>query len=248
MRTGSIIGAVLLALTACGSALPEAAARARYAAVPFVRPAPVADADFIAFRQTLAAAAARKDFAAVGGLTATHGFFWEREVGTLPPAADTPGASLLQEALALNGPANQGSDHGWTALARFAADPAPAPAPGRTGVICTPAYPVFNEPALRTAMTATGSAFYDWAYPAMDHVPVLARPHTGAKPVATPGAMLLHVLAWDRHGYAEVALPDGHTGYVATARLTALASDQLCYVKTDAGWRIVGYIGSGEPP
>ncbi|MGD9767728.1 MAG: hypothetical protein AB7U62_08790 [Pseudolabrys sp.] len=243
MRIRLIIGAVLLALTGL---IPQAdaAARARYATIPIVRPVQPADADFATFRQTLAEAAARKDAAAVNALVTAQGFFWEREVGTLPPAADTPGASLLQEALALNDQAS----HGWAALARFAADPAPATAPGRAGVVCTPAYPVFNEPALRAAMIATGSDVYDWAYPATDTVPVLSRPHADAKPVATPGAALVHVLAWDRHGFAEVALPDGRPGYVATAQVTALISDQLCYIKTDAGWRIGGYIGGGETP
>jgi len=241
----SIIGVLLLALT--GFAPPaEAAARLRYATISIVRTAPVSDADFIAFRQRLAEAATRKDLAAVGDLTATQSFFWEREVGTLPPAAETPGAALLQEALALNDPAS----HGWAALARFAADPAPAPAPGRAGVVCTPAYPVFNEPALRAAMTATGSDFYDWAYPAADTVPVLSRPLAGAKSIATPGAALLHVLVWPDGdaGYAKVALPNGKTGYVAAAQLRPLATDQLCFIKTDAGWRIGGYIGGGEMP
>jgi len=243
MRIRSIIGAVLLALPGL---IPQAdaAARARYTAVPIIRPAPAADADFVAFRQKLVEASAHKDVAAVSALVAAQGFFWEREVGTLPPAVETPGASLLGEALALSDPAG----HGWVALARFAADHAPAPAPGRAGVVCTPAYPVFNEPALRAAMTATGSDVYDWAYPAADAVPVLSRPHADARPVATLGATLVHVLAWDRYGFAEIALPDGRTGYVATAQVTALIGDQLCYVKTDAGWRIGGYIGGGEIP
>lgn len=243
-----IIGIALLAVLELTAA--NAVARPRYATIPIVRPVPLADTDFATFRQTLTEAAARKDLAAVGSLVAAQGFFWDREVGALPPAADTPGASLLQEALGLNDPASQGSNHGWTALARFAADPAPAPAPGRAGTVCTPAYPVFNEPALQSAMTATDSEFYDWAYPAADDVPALSRPHSGAKPVATPGATLLHVLVWPKSdtGYAEVALPDGKTGYVAAGQLTALATDQLCYVKTDAGWRIGGYIGGGEIP
>jgi hypothetical protein len=109
---------------------------------------------------------------------------------------------------------------------------------------------VFNEPALRAAMTATGSDFYDWAYPAADTVPVLSRPLAGAKSIATPGAALLHVLVWPDGdaGYAKVALPNGKTGYVAAAQLLPLATDQLCFIKTDAGWRIGGYIGGGEMP
>lgn len=246
MRIHAIIGMALLALATSGLALPDAAARPRYAPIPIVRPAPLTDAGFAAFRQTLTDAVARQDLAAVGGLVATQGFFWEREVGSLPPAADTPGASLLQEALGLSDPAS----HGWTVLARFAADPAPAPAPGRAGVVCTPATPAFNEPALRAAMTATDSEFFDWAYPAADDVPALSRPHADAKAVATPGAALLQVRLWPGNdtGYAEVVLPDGRTGYVAAAQLRPLATDQLCYIKTDAGWRIGGYIGGGEMP
>lgn len=246
MRTRSIIGMALLALAVLTPPADALARAARYAPIPIARPAPLTDADFATFRQTLAEAAARKDMTAIGGLVVAQGFFWEREVGSLPPAADTPGASLLQEALGLNDQAS----HGWSALARFAADPAPGPAPGRAGVVCTPAYPVFNEPALRAAMTATDSEFFDWAYPATDDVPALSRPHSDAKSVATLGAALLHVLVWPGNdtGYAEVALPDGKTGYVAAAQLRPLATDQLCYIKTDAGWRIGGYIGGGEMP
>jgi len=244
MRTRSIIGAALLALAVLAPPAGAHARAARYTPIPIVRPAPLADADFTAFRQALATAAARKDRAAAGDLIAAQGFFWEREVGSPPPSGDTPGASLLREALGLNDPAS----HGWAALARFAADPAPAPAPGRAGILCAPATPVFNEPALRAAMAATASEFHDWAYPAADDVPILSRPRHGAKAVATPGATLLHVLVWETHGHAEVALPDGRTGYVAAARLRPLATDQLCYIKTDAGWRIGGYIGGGEAP
>jgi hypothetical protein len=41
----------------------------------------------------------------------------------------------------------------------------------------------------------------------------------------------------------RVVTPSGKVGYVIEEELSALDSDQICYVKDQTGWKIAGYAG-----
>jgi hypothetical protein len=53
---------------------------------------------------------------------------------------------------------------------------------------------------------------------------------------SAPGADALRVVA-----------PSGKLGYVPIDAIAAFGNDQMCYVKDAGGWKIIGYIGTGNP-
>jgi hypothetical protein len=47
--------------------------------------------------------------------------------------------------------------------------------------------------------------------------------------------------------FLRIVTPSGKLGFILVETLAALASDQLCYVKDGAGWKIAGVIGGAGP-
>ena len=46
--------------------------------------------------------------------------------------------------------------------------------------------------------------------------------------------------------FAKVKLPTGKPGYVAASAIHGFLDEQLCVLKIDGTWLIVGYIGGGD--
>ena len=137
---------------------------------PSRRPPPLADAGFEELRKQIAAAAQKKDRAALARLVVSKGFFWERETGE---GADKKKSGVDNLATAL-GLANKDAV-GWDMLAGYSEDPTASPAPGRANALCAPADPAFDGKAFEALLKATQTDFGEWGYPASPSTDVHAQ-------------------------------------------------------------------------
>jgi hypothetical protein len=209
-------------------------------------PAPLSDASFEAFRKQLDEIAKRKDRAGLGRLVVAQGFFWEGEKGNKADKRKS-GADNLAVALQLS--AKDGS--GWEALAGYASDPTASPLPGKTGVVCGPAEPVFNAKELQEVAKATGTDEGEWGYPMQPGLEVRAAAQPNAPVVEKLGMHFIRVMPEDGPGNEQnpmlrVVTPTGKVGFVPVDALSPLGSEQLCYVKDASGWKIAGFIGGDQ--
>jgi len=224
---------------------PAAAPVKPYKAVAISAPAAVTDPSFEAFRKQLGAVAEKKDRKALAGLVVPN-FFWMGEKGDKADKKK-PGIENLAKAIQLDGK----EAPGWELLGAAAADPTGTPFPDRKDTICSPADPTFNAQELEALAKATGTEEGDWAYPTQTGLEVHSGPQPNspvveklglhfvrvmvdAAPSANAGEPMLHVVA-----------PSGKVGYVPAETLLPIGIDQLCYVKQDNAWKIIGYIGEG---
>lgn len=220
-----------------------------YKAIAVTIPVASNDPAFAAFRRQLGDIAERKDKAALGALIVSQGYFWDREPGT-PDEPDRPALDKLAAALGLDGNDAKNAS-GWATLRGYAQDPVATPAPGRKDAICAPANPLFNEPDLHEAVKATETDPPDWGYLLVPEVILRARPQADAPALETLPQVFVRMLP---NGDAEspkmlrIAAPSGKIGYVPSDAVALLGTDQICYVKAADGWKIGGYIGSGEAP
>ncbi len=247
LRTALPTMAALIAATLTVAAQP---APKSYAPVAIEHRAALDDANFVAFRTALAAAAKSRIYAALTPLVLTHGFFWGRDFGNRfdprRPAVDNLAAAVALE---------EGNGAGWEALAAFAAEPAAEPLDSRPGVICAPARPQYDGVVYAKLLDVTYTSGIDWAYPRADETPVRATPQPGAAIVGALGLHFVRLLGFEgpdgeaspgRAQWARVAMPDGKTGFVAPGTLSSLTAERLCYSKDMVGgWHIAGYIGGG---
>ena len=221
-----------------------------YEPVAITRPAPSDDAEFIAFRGALAAAAKSRLYTELSPLLLTQGFFWDRDFGRRfdrrKPAVDN-----LALAIALE----QGNGVGWDTLATFAAEPTVEPLESRPGVVCAPARPGYDGVAFTKMLDVTYTTGMDWAYPRADETPVRAAPQPSATLVGKLGPHFVRLLGFEgpdsdpaagRNLWARIAMPDSQPGFVAPGSLMSLTSERLCYIKDVVGWRIAGYIAGGN--
>jgi hypothetical protein len=257
-RSGSDFRAAAAAciLLLIGGTLPAAANAAKstpprpFKAVTVTIPPAIDDPAFVAFRQRLGDVAERKDKAALSALIVPQGYFWVREPGT-PDEPDRPALDRLVAALGLDG-ADTTSAGGWATLHGYAQDPVAAPAPGRKDTVCAPAEPLFNEPDLQNAIKATGTDAPDWAYLLVPNVPLRERPQADAPARERLPQVFVRMLpngaADDTSKMLRIVAPSGKTGYVSSDAVAPLGTDQICYMRTADGWKIGGYIGSGEAP
>jgi hypothetical protein len=111
-----------------------------YRQVTVALPKAYGDPSLDTLRHEIGEIAKRKDRAALTGKVVTKGFFWQREDSD---GADPkkPGIDNLAEAIGLD--STDGS--GWLALAAYAVDPSAAALPEMKNVVCSPAFPSFNE-------------------------------------------------------------------------------------------------------
>lgn len=226
----------------------QAAPVAPYKPVMLSMPEAFKDPAFESFRSKLAAAARKRDRAAMAKLTVAKGFFWERENGD---GADKKksGIDNLYTALAL---ANKEAA-GWDMIATFADDATVSPAPNRKDAVCAPGDPTFDHKAFGEMLDATKTDIFEWGYPVDPGVEVRAAAATASPPVEKLGMHFVRVLADDSPAAAvaaavKVATPSGKTGYVQADTLAPLGNDQICYIKDGNDWKIVGYIGAGDSP
>jgi len=227
---------------------PPIAPAKPYKPVAVTPPTPFADAAFVAMRKQLAAAAQKKDRAALAKLVAAQGFFWEKESGD---AADKKKSGIDNLSAALGLAAKDGG--GWDMLAGLADEPtaSPSPAPERKGVVCAPADPVFDGAAFDALIQDTQTDPSEWGVPVSANIEVHSGPQANAPVTGKLGAAFVRVLpeaAGQASSYMRVVTPDGKTGFVSLDSIAPLGSDQLCYVKDGGAWKITGYIGPGNGP
>jgi hypothetical protein len=205
---------------------------------------PLEDADLAAMRKQLAAAAQKKDRAALAKLVVAQGFFWERETGD---AADKKKSGIDNLANAL-GLGNKDAA-GWDILASYAEEPTASPSADHKGAICAPADPGFDGPAFEALLKATQTDAGEWGYPLSADVAVHAAPQASAPVTGKLGLALVRVMpeaTAEAPSYLRVVTPDGKTGFVSVDSVAPIGNDQICYVKDGGAWKIGGYIGGGE--
>ena len=216
-----------------------------YQPVAIKPPAPMNDAGFDAFRNQIIEIAKRKDRAALTKMIAKD-FFWLGEQGDRADKT-RPGIDNLTRALGLS--AQDGS--GWEVLGGYAADPTAMPLPEKRDTVCAPADPVFEIKDLENLARTTSTDEAEWGYPMQPGVEVRSAAQPNAPVIEKLGLHFVRVLEDDSAMSSQtpmirVVTPSGKVGYVAIESLSPLGSDQLCYVKDGAGWRIAGFIGGEQ--
>jgi len=224
---------------------PAAAAVKPYKAVAVTAPAAVADPSFEAFRKQLGAVAEKKDRKALAGLVAPN-FFWMGEKGDKADKKK-PGIENLAKAIQLDGK----EASGWEILGAASNDPTGTPFPDRKDTICSPADPGFNPQELEALAKATGTEEGDWAYPTQAGLEVHSGPQPNSPVVEKLGLHFVRVMQENGPGdqqnpMLKVVTPSGKTGFVPAEALSPLGSDQLCFTKEGAGWKISGFIGGDQ--
>jgi hypothetical protein len=207
----------------------------------------LADPSFETFRKQLVALAQKKDRAGLGRVVAQN-FFWVPED---QDAADKSksGIENLSKAIGLEG----GDASGWELLATFANEPTADPSAERSGVVCAPGEPNFDENAAEELLNTTQTDPSEWGYPTKDGIEVRAEPSATSAVVEKLGLYLVRAFPDDspanavQADFLRVVTPSGKLGYAQVDSIAALASDQLCYVKEGSAWKIAGVIGGANP-
>ena len=224
---------------------PAAAPVKPYKPVAITAPAAVADPSFEAFRKQLGAITEKKDRKALAGLVVAN-FFWMGEKGDRADKKK-PGIENLAKAIQLDGK----EAPGWELLGAAAADPTGTPFPDRKDTICSPADPTFNAQELVALAKATGTEEGDWAFPTQAGLEVHSGPQPNSPVVEKLGLHFVRVMEDNAPGNQQspmlkVVTPSGKTGFVPAEALSPLGSDQLCFSKEGAGWKISGFIGGDQ--
>lgn len=215
-----------------------------YKAVAVTLPKPFGDPSLDAFRKSLADIAQRKDRTALASKVVAKGFFWQREDsdGADPKKS---GIDNLAEAIGLDAPEGTG----WQAIAAYAEEGSAAAQPGVKDLVCSPAFPSFNEEEMDEVAKQTGTDPSEWGYPTSPGVDVRAKPNANAPTVDKLGMNLVRLLLDDSEGasaeWIKVVTPAGKVGYVSADSLGPLGSDQICYSKAGGSWHIAGFVGGG---
>ena len=226
---------------------PAPAPPKAYKPVAVQLPKPLADPSFEAFRKQIVAIAQKKDRAGLARLVAQN-FFWIPED---KDAADKrkPGIDNLAKAIGLDGR----DATGWELLGTFAAEPTADPHADRPGVVCAPGEPGFDENAADELINATQTDPSEWGYATKDGIEVRAEPSATGPVIEKLGLHLVRAYPDDspanavQADFLRIVTPSGKLGFILVETLAALASDQLCYVKDGAGWKIAGVIGGAGP-
>jgi hypothetical protein len=223
-----------------------------YKPVAVTLPQPYSDPSFEAFRKELGEIAARKDRAALAGRVVANGFFWMGERGDKANKRKS-GIDNLAAAIGLDG-RNGG---GWEILTAAANEATLEPIPDKKGVMCSPAGPVFDQKAAEQTAKATGTSPMDWGFPVKGALDVHAAGQAGSPVIEKVGSVLVRVMPEGPPpaaggnapppkpgaSFVRIVTPSGKVGYVPDDTIGALDSDQLCFAKDAAGWKIAGYAG-----
>jgi hypothetical protein len=212
-----------------------------YKPVAVMLPQPSNDPSFEAFRKQLTDIASRKDRAALAKLVVKD-FFWMGEKGD-KANKKKPGIDNLAAAIDLDN--KDGS--GWQALGAAASEATLEPVPERKGIMCSPANPTFDEMAAEQLAKDTGTDPGDWGYPSKAGVEVHAAAQPNSPVIETLGLHLVRVMPEENapeSAFVRVVAPSGKVGYALEEFLSSLDSDQICYLKDGANWKIAGYAGN----
>jgi hypothetical protein len=224
-------------------AVQAAPAPKPYATIAVKVAPPPADPSFAAFRKQLGDIASKKDRGGLARLVVAKDFFWDTDAGD---KADKKKSGLDNLGAALGGFSGQEAA-GWETLEAAAAEPSAEPHGERKNVMCAPAVPQFDEQAFEKAVQDTGSDPGEWGYPVAEGVEVRASAAANAPAIERLALVLVRVLpdesATQEVPFVRIVTPTGRTGYVPLDAIAALASDQICYLKDGAAWKITGYIG-----
>jgi hypothetical protein len=228
-----------------GEQQPPAPAPAKpYKPVAITLPKPLDDAGLEAMRKQLAAAAQKKDRAALAKMVVAQGFFWERETGN---AADKKKSGIDNLANAL-GLANKDAA-GWDILASYAEESTASPSLDHKDAVCAPADPTFNGQEFEALLKATETDPGEWGYPVSADIGVHAASQANAPLTGKLGLALVHVMpeaTSNAPSYLRIVTPDGKIGFVSVDSIAPIGNDQMCYVKDGGAWKIGGYVGGGE--
>jgi hypothetical protein len=222
-----------------------------YKPVAVTLPQPFNDPSFDAFRKELGEIASHKDRAALAGKVVANGFFWMGEKGDKANKRKS-GIDNLAAAINLDGR----DAEGWEILTAAAKEATLEPIPDKKGVMCSPAGPVFDQKAAEQTAKATGTQPQDWGFPVKGGLDVHAAGQAGSPVIEKVGSVLVRVMPEPPPGgganapppkpgssFVRIVTPSGKVGYVVDDAIGALDSDQLCFVKDAAGWKISGYAG-----
>jgi hypothetical protein len=223
---------------------PAVAPAKPYKAVAVTAPANVKDPGLDALRKQLADVAKAKDKAALGRLVVAKGFFWESEKGDTADKSKS-GLDNLAKAIGLDGK----DAGGWEVLTGYAGEPNASAMPARQGIVCAPAEPTFNEQALEEAVKATGTDPGEWGYTVAPGVEVRAAARKDAPVSEKLGQQFVRVMMDDNAAdpsFLRIVTPSGKVGFIAADALAPLGSDQLCYAKEGAAWKITGFVGGSQ--
>ncbi len=223
-----------------------------YKPVPVTLPQPYSDPSFDAFRKELGEIASHKDRAALAGKVVPSGFFWMGEKGDKANKRKS-GIDNLAAAIGLDG-RNAG---GWEILSSAAQEATLEPIPDKKGVMCSPAGPVFDQKAAEQSAKAAGTSPEEWAFTVKGELEVHAAGQASSPVIEKVGSVLIRVMPEPppqgaganapppKPGafFVRIVTPSGKVGYVPDDTIGALDSDQLCFVKDAAGWKIAGYAG-----
>jgi hypothetical protein len=234
---------------------PKVAPAKAYKPLPVKLPAAFKDADFEAFRKQLGEVASKKDRAGLAKLVVAKDFFWEGEKGDQADKKKS-GADNLATALGLAKPEVAGWHVGWEMLGGFASDPTASEFPPRKGAMCSPADPQFDDKGLEELAKSTQTDPGEWAFPVSDGVEVRSAAQPKAPVSEKLGLHLIRVLPpegtppasqGNEPPMVRIVPPSGKVGYVSADLLAPLGTDQICYIKEGADWKIVGFNGAGDP-
>ena len=225
---------------------PQPAPPKPYKAIAVTPPQPYDDPSFVSFRKQLTDIANRKDRAALAKIVASN-FFWMGERGD---KANKKKSGIDNLAAAIGLDAKDGS--GWQTLIAAADEATAEPVPERKGILCSPANPTFDEAAADQVAKDTGTDPGEWAYTSKPDVEVHDAPKADAPVIEKLGQQLVRTLPeqptpgaqQQDMPFVRVVASSGKVGYVAEEFLSSLDSDQICYVKDGAGWKIAGYAGN----
>ncbi len=243
---------VLAGSLLCGSVIaqeqPQQPAPPKpYKKVAVSMSAPINDPSFETFRKQLADIAERKDRKALGALIVSEGFFWERESGN---GADEKKSGVDNFATAIG--LDAADEFGWEFLADYAAEPTAAPVGDRQNMICAPAQPDFSEDEFIDVVQATETNPIEWGYPTRDGIEARETAKPDSKLVEKLGMHLIRVVFDDvapdsAEPMLRIVTSSGQLAFIPADALSPLGIDQLCYIKQNGGWKIIGYVGEGAP-
>jgi hypothetical protein len=223
-----------------------------YKPVAVTLPQPYNDPSFEAFRKELGEIASHKDRAALAGKVVANGFFWMGERGDKANKRKS-GIDNLAAAVGLDGR----NGEGWEILTAAANEATLEPVPDKKGVMCSPAGPVFDQKASEQTAKATGTQPQDWGFPLKGGLDVHAAGQASSPVIEKVGSVLVRVMPEGPPpgaggnapppkpgaSFVRIVTPSGKVGYVVDDAVGALDSDQVCFVKDAAGWKITGYAG-----
>jgi hypothetical protein len=250
---------LLPALVAVAAALPahaqapqaprQPAPPKAYKAIPVQVAQPYGDPSFAEFRKTLADIASKKDRAALAKVT-SNDFFWMSQAGD---KADKKKSGIDNLAAAIELDAKAGG--GWEGLKAASEETTLEAVPDRKGVMCSPANPKFDEAAADAVAKDTGTDPAEWGYVSKPDAVVRDAAKADAAVIDKLGLQLVRIMPEPQAApaagappqlqpFLRVVTPAGKVGYVAEEFISALGTDQICYVKDGSGWKISGYAGN----